>query len=313
MMDNHLTSSDGTHSSRLAFGAMQFGGTADTAAASEMFAACVDAGINHFDTANVYNSGKSEEMLRKLAAPIRDKLIISSKIGYTGGSGASNIKSQFADTRRRLGTEAVDILYLHRFDPDTPLEETFSTLASFQSKGHIRYIGASNFAAWQVMKAQNAAHACGTRIDIVQPMYSLVKRQAEVELLPMCEDQRISVASYSPLGSGLLTGKYNRASPTGRLASDSRYAARYAQAWMHETAKALNSLAKDMSVSPITLAVAWAKTHPSFPCPIISARDVQQLRPSLAALDFEMTPELRDRISALSLTPPPATDRIEEA
>ncbi|MDG1431076.1 MAG: aldo/keto reductase, partial [Paracoccaceae bacterium] len=186
-MKKHITSFDGTMSSRLVYGTMQFGGKADTIAATEMFEACIEAGITHFDTANVYNDGKSEEMLRKLASPIRDKLIIASKIGYTGGSGASNLKSQFADTRRRLGSDAVDILYLHRFDPNTRLEETFETLASFQNKGQIRYIGVSNFAAWQVMKAQYAAQSCGTQIDIVQPMYSLVKRQAEVELLPMCQ------------------------------------------------------------------------------------------------------------------------------
>jgi aryl-alcohol dehydrogenase-like predicted oxidoreductase len=296
----------------LIFGAMQLGGAADIDAATEMFDACIEAGINHFDTAHVYNAGKSEEILRKLAARERDRLILASKIGYSGGSGSSNMLAQFGDTRRRLGTEAIDVLYLHRFDPETPLNETFKTLASFQSKGQIRYIGVSNFAAWQVMKAQRAAQEQGTRIDIVQPMYSLVKRQAEVEILPMCADQGIAVAAYSPLGGGLLTGKYANASPTGRLASDQRYAARYAQAWMHETAKELKTLAKECGTSPATLAVAWVMSHPFAPHPIISARSVQQLRPSLAAIDFDMTPDLRGRISALARTPPPATDRIEE-
>lgn len=312
-METRLTSIDGTPTSRLIFGAMQFGGTADMDAATAMFDLCIEAGITHFDTAHTYNDGKAEEMLRKLAAPLRDKLIIASKIGYIGGLGAPNLRAQFAGTRRRLGTDAVDVLYLHRFDPETPLEETFKTLATFQEKGQIRYIGVSNFAAWQVMKAQKAASEFGTRIDIVQPMYSLVKRQAEVEILPMCADQGMTAATYSPLGGGLLTGKYAKASPTGRLATDKRYAARYAQAWMYETAKGLNTLAKELSVSPATLAVSWAMTHDNAPCPIISARDAQQLRPSLAALHFQMTPDLRHRISTLSATPAPATDRSEEA
>jgi len=291
---------------------MQFGGTADSGAASAMFDACIEAGITHFDTAHVYTQGKSEDMLRKLAAPHRDKLIIASKIGYTGGSGSSNLLAQFGDTRRRLGTDAVDVLYLHRYDPETPMDETFRTLASLQTKGQIRYIGVSNFSAWQVMKAQTAARNVGTRIDIVQPMYSLVKRQAEVEILPMCEDQGMLAATYSPLGSGLLTGKYSKASATGRLSSDTRYAARYAQAWMYETAKGLGTLANEQGVSAATLAVAWAMLHPTRPCPIISARDLQQLKPSLAALNFDMSPGLRDQISALSQSPASATDRSEE-
>ena len=311
-MKTQITSVNGTPSSRLIFGTMQFGGNADASAAEQMFETCVDAGINHFDTANVYNSGKAEEMLRKLAASRRDDLILSSKIGYTGGSDKSNLKAQFSDTRRRLGSDAIDVLYLHRFDPHTPLINTFKALAELQEKKQIRFIGVSNFAAWQVMKAQIAALEAGTRIDIVQSMYSLVKRQAEVEILPMCHAQGIEIATYSPLGSGLLTGKYGRAGASGRLVSDPRYGARYGQVWMHETAKGLVGLSKEIGVSPTTLAVAWALSHPFQPKPIISARSLEQLRPSLAAIDFQMSAKLRSQISELSRTPPPATDRIEE-
>ena len=311
-MMTKLTSPNGTAASRIVFGAMQFGGKADSGAASAMFEACIESGINHFATATAYNDGKSEEMLRKLAASQRDDLIIASKIGYLGGSGRSNLRAQFNDTRRRLGADAVDLLYLHRFDPETPLDETFKTLAELQEKKQIRFIGVSNFAAWQVMKAQAVAAKFGTKIDVLQPMYNLVKRQAEVEILPMCADQNIEVASYSPLGGGLLTGKYGRAGASGRLVSDDRYGARYGQGWMHETAKALTSLSKDLGVSPATLAVAWVMSHPMQPMPIISARTIEQLRPSLAATNFDMSATLRDRISELSRTPPPATDRIEE-
>lgn len=292
---------------------MQFGSTADQDSSAAMFEASIDAGITHFDTANAYTEGQSESILGKLAASRREQLIIATKIGYRGGSGRSNLLSQFNDSRRRLGTETIDVLYLHRFDPETDLQETFGTLAELQAKNQIRYLGVSNFAAWQIMKAQFAANKVGTRIDIVQPMYSLVKRQAEVEILPMCTDQGIAAATYSPLGSGLLTGKYGLAGASGRLVSDKRYGARYGQASMHETAKALSTFAKEISVPPATLAVAWAMSHPSAPAPIISARSAAQLRPSLAALDFDMTAELRNKISELSVSPPPATDRIEEA
>ena len=162
-----------------------------------------------------------------------------------------------------------------------------------------------------MVKAQTVAAKMGTRINMIQPMYSLVKRQAEVELLPMAQAEGIGVATYSPLGAGLLTGK-NTQSGNGRLATDRRYAARYGQTWMHKTAKEFATLAAQMQVDPATLGVAWAAYHPSVSCPIISARTVDQLRPSLAAAKLSLSAEQYACISALSPTPAPATDRLEE-
>jgi len=122
------------------------------------------------------------------------------------------------------------IAFLHRWDDNTPLEETFETLAGFKDKTQIRAIGVSNFSAWQVMKAQSVAKTFGLSIHVTQPMYNLIKRQAEVEILPMCASEGIAVTPYSPLGGGLLTGKYSQAT-TGRLTEDHRYAARYNQDW----------------------------------------------------------------------------------
>ncbi|NEY90789.1 aldo/keto reductase [Tabrizicola oligotrophica] len=296
-------------SSPLAFGAMQCGGRADAAQSMAMFHACHDAGIRHFDTAWVYTDGRSETLLGQFARG-RD-LQIATKIGYEGGAGRANLTAQFETSRRRLDAP-VDLLYLHRYDPDTPLAESLETLARWQSDGLIARIGLSNFAAWQVMKAQAAAHALGTRIDAIQPMYSLIKRQAEVELLPMAADQGIAVYSYSPLGGGLLSGKY-AAGGAGRLTEDARYAARYAPDYMAKAAADLAALAADLGTHPATLAVAWAKCHPTAPIPLISARSVLQLSPSLAAAEYPMTAELYARIAALSPAPPPATDRLEEA
>jgi aryl-alcohol dehydrogenase-like predicted oxidoreductase len=211
-----------------------------------------------------------------------------------------------------MNLDMIDILYLHRWDPDTPLDETFETLSELQQTGAIRYIGVSNFAAWQVMKAQGVARHFGTTIDILQPMYSLVKRQAEAELFPMAISENINVAPYSPLGSGLLTGKYMNGG-VGRLASDTRYAARYGQDWMHGVAATLAQLADEMDMDPATLAVAWAAHHPAVTAPIISARNVQQLVPSLKANNITLTADAYARIEALSPRPAPATDRLEEA
>ena len=294
--------------SPLAFGTMQFGSRADFAASSAMFEACLAAGVTHFDTACGYNGGASETILAALATPVRDQVYIATKVGYEGGAGRANITAQFEQSFARLG--AIDLVYLHRFDPDTPLEETIATFADWQARGQIRHIGLSNFSAWAVMKAQGIAAQMGTRIDAIQPMYNLVKRQAEVEILPMARDQGIAVYPYSPLGGGLLTGKYARGAE-GRLSEDSRYAARYGAATMHKTAADLADLADAIGVPAATLAVAWVKARGV--TPIISAKSVEQLAPSLAALSFDLTSALHGQISALSPTPPPATDRSEEA
>jgi aryl-alcohol dehydrogenase-like predicted oxidoreductase len=180
-----------------------------------------------------------------------------------------------------------------------------------KTAGHIRHIGLSNFAAWQVVKAAGIAGKFDLDIAVVQPMYNLVKRQAEVEILPMADDLGVLVAPYSPLGGGLLTGKYAKGE-VGRLTQDDRYAARYAPDGMHQTALGLANLAADMGVHAATLAVAWVAAHATGPSPIISARSAEQLAPSLGAMSYIMPDEVRAKITALSPTPPPATDRIEE-
>lgn len=306
-----LTTLSGATPARFAFGCMQFGGRASEADSRAMYDACRASGITHFDTAHAYTGGESERMLGRFAAAERDGLFIATKAGYEGGASRANILTTFDESRRRLRMDVVDLFYMHRWDDRTPLEETFETLAGLQSAGHIRYIGVSNYAAWQVMKAQCVATRLGTRIDVIQPMYNLVKRQAEVELLPMCASEGIQPVPYSPLGGGLLTGKY-ASGGTGRLIEDERYAARYGRPEMHESARALSALAAELGTQAATLAVAWVAAHPSRPAPILSARNAAQLAPSLAAMSLTLDPALYARLSALSATPPPATDRLEE-
>lgn len=310
-MSIEITSPDGTPASRFAFGTMQFGDAADEAASRAMFDACLEAGITHFDTANLYTDGAAETLLGRFAAKHRDRLVIATKAGYTGGAGAANIRAQFDVSRQRLGMDHVDILYLHRFDPDTPLEETLECFADLRSRGLIGHVGLSNFAAWQVMKAACLAARLDLRISILQPMYNLVKRQAEVEILPMAASEGMVVAGYSPLAGGLLTGKYARGE-TGRLTGNRRYAIRYGQDWMPEAAKALMDIAAELRTDPATLAVAWAAHHPAGPVPLISGRSADQIAPSLAAIGFGMDDTLYRRLAALTPAPPPATDRTEE-
>ena len=306
-----ITTPSGQMTSRFSFGTMQWGLQADAREARALYDACREVDINHFDTANLYCGGKSEELLGIFSSNEREDLIVATKVGYDGGAGRENLLVQFDKSRMRLGMDMVDVLYLHRFDPETPIKETLETFAMLRDEGKIRFFGLSNFAAWQVVHAIHEACHFDLAISMMQPMYNLVKRQAEVEILPMCAEMDIKVASYSPLGGGLLTGKY-AVGGTGRLSENDRYATRYGQNYMHDAAKGLMQLGQDIGVHPATLAVAWVGRHWSNPIPIISARTVSQLNPSLAALDLDMDDELYTQLSKLTLAPPPATDRIEE-
>ncbi len=307
-----LTTHDGTPITGYCFGTMQFGGKADATESRAMYDACRAAGINFFDTAFGYTDGASEGLLGEFAASEREQIFIATKCAHPGDSKAATIARQFDESRRRLDTDCVDLLYLHRWDDGTPLQETFGALAEMVGTGTVRHLGVSNFSAWQVMKAARVAAEFGLTIAMVQPMYNLVKRQAEVEIIPMAVSEGFAVVPYSPLGGGLLTGKY-AGGQGGRLVDDAMYKARYGQGWMHEAAAALARLAEEVGVSPATLAVAWVAHNPGVTAPILSARSAAQLAPSLAAMSFPIDDALYQRISALTPTPPPATDRSEEA
>lgn len=312
MKATQLKTANGTPASAFSFGTMQFGGKADESQSRKMYDASRAAGINFFDTAYVYTQGRSEQLLGQFAASERDQLIIATKCASVGGADAANIRAQLDESRKRLGMDSVDIFYLHQWDGDTSLQETFSTLAELREAGLFRYIGVSNYSAWQTMKATSIAEKLGIKIDILQPMYNLVKRQVEVEILPMAISEGFNVAPYSPLGGGLLTGKYSTGG-SGRIVDDKSYNKRYGPKWMHKTAASLSELAAEVGVSAITLAVAWVARRAGVTHPIISARSQEQLQPSLAALEFNLSDALYQRITALSRQPAPATDRLEEA
>ena len=313
----------GVRVSKLCFGTMSFGGNADEAESARMFRRCIDSGLNFFDSANVYNQGRAETLLGKFMTGMRDELVITSKVFGATGSGPNDrglsrrhILSAVEDSLRRLGTDRLDIYFVHQFDANTDIEETLRALDTLVQRGQVLYLGASNWAAWQVMKALGiSAREMLARFSILQPMYNLVKRQAEVEILPMALDQGLGVVPYSPLGGGLLTGKYRggAGSAEGRLTDLAHYRKRYANPEYFRVAQDLTELAATRGVHPATLAVAWVGAHPAITAPIIGARDVAQLEPSLAAADYPMSPALRAEISALSPTPPLATDRSEDA
>lgn len=321
-MHYRLLGATGVKVSSLCFGTMSFGGDADVGTSAAMFHRCREAGINFFDCADVYASGRSEEILGKLIAGCRADVVLCSKFaGATGpdvnagGASRRHIRSAIEASLRRLGTDYVDIYFVHHFDTYTPIEQTLRALDDLVRDGKILYPAASNFAAWQVEQALGISARHGwPRFECIQPMYNLVKRQAEVELLPMAQAERLGVMTYSPLGAGLLTGKYATSSrpSSGRIVGSANYRARYADMAYFEVAERFTRFAREHGVQPAALAVAWVASHPAVTAPIVGARDLDQLEGSLAALAIEMTPELRAEIAALSPAPPPATDRSEE-
>lgn len=321
-MDYKFLGLTGVKVSQLCFGTMSFGDEADENMSAQLYRRCRDAGINFFDCANMYSSGRAEEILGRLISGHRNEIVLTSKAYFpmgqdpnARGSSRYHLFNSVEDSLRRLKTDRIDIFFLHRFDDYTALEETLRALDDLISMGKILYPAASNFAAWQIMKCLGVSDLHGwARFAVVQPMYNLVKRMAEVEILPMAESEDLAVTTYSPLGGGLLTGKYVRGArpESGRLVRSLRYSTRYGEDWMHRTAEDLVALAADIGVHPASLAIAWVAANPAVTAPIIGARNLDHLEIALKSLEIEMTDDLYARVSALSPTPPPATDRNEE-
>ncbi|MFQ5625117.1 MAG: aldo/keto reductase [Methyloligellaceae bacterium] len=321
-MDYKQLGRTGVQVSQLCFGTMSFGGDADEKESATMYKACRDAGINFFDCADGYSRGKAETILGKLMKSERDALVITSKcfnpmgddVNARGGNRRHILRAAEASLKR-LGTDRLDVLFMHRWDPVVPLEETLRALEKLVCDGKVLYLGASNWAAWQIAKGLGIADKRGwPRLDVIQPMYSLVKRQAEAEIFSLAREEGLGVITYSPVGGGLLSGKYGiKTRPEqGRIIDKKEYTNRYGEDWVFEVAEEFTALARDKGHHPVSLAVAWAAAHPDVTCPIIGARSLEQLQPSLNSIEIDMTDALHSEIAALSRTPPPATDRREE-
>ena len=312
----------GVQVSRLCLGTMSFGGDADEKTSADMFKRCRDAGVNFFDCANVYTGGRSETILGKLIAGCRDELVITSKcVMPTGkdpnqrGASRRHIHMAVEQSLKRLDTDRLDLYFLHHYDPHTPIDQMLTALDDLVRQGKILYPAVSNWSAWQITKALGISQLNRlARFECIQPMYNLVKRQAEVEILPLADSENLAVVNYSPLGGGLLSGKYTtKARPEiGRIIENKTYGKRYGDEANFQIAERFTAYAEQHKTHPATLAVAWAMQHRAVTAPIIGARNLEQLEPSLAAAEYDMSPEQRNEITALSIDPPMATDRAEE-
>ncbi|WP_263358917.1 aldo/keto reductase [Acidicapsa ligni] len=323
-MEYRLLGGSGLKVSALSFGTGTFGGAneffqawgnTDVAEARRLIDICFEAGINLFDTANIYSKGVSEEILGKALEGKRDKALISTKATFAMGDGPNDkgssryhLTSALEASLRRLNTDYVDIYHLHGFDALTPVEETLDTLNKFVREGKVRYIACSNFSGWHLMKSLAVAERYGlTRYVAHQVYYSLIGREYEWELMPLGLDQKVGALVWSPLGWGRLTGKLRRGQPlpeTSRLHKTADYGPQVPEEYLYTVVDALDAVAAETGKSVPQVALNWLLQRPTVSSVIIGARNEEQLRQNIAAAGWNLTAEQVAQLDRASQQPP---------
>ncbi len=286
--------SSGLKVSRVCMGTMTFGDQANERQSGRMVEMCLDAGVNFFDTANIYNAGRSEEILGRALKGRRDEVVLATKVrGRTGpgpndvGLSRRHILGAADDSLRRLGTDHVDLYQLHQPDYGTPIEETMGAMDTLVRQGKVRYVGVSNYAAWQICEALGVCERRNLApIVCVQPMYNLIARGVEQELLPFCREFRLGVIPYNPLAGGLLTGKHTKNRPPQqgtRFDLKETYRERYWHPRLFDAAERLCGLAEQAGLTPVQLALRWLLARPEVTGIILGASGPDQLEENLAA------------------------------
>jgi aryl-alcohol dehydrogenase-like predicted oxidoreductase len=306
----------------LSFGTGTFGGgteffrawgSSDVAEATRLVDICLEAGVNLFDTADVYSAGLAEEILGKAIAGRRKDLLISTKTSFRLGKGPNDIGSSrhhviqaCEASLRRLGTDYIDIYHLHGFDALAPVEEVLSTLSNLVESGKVRYIACSNFSGWHLMKSLATSDRYGwPRYVGHQVYYSLIGREYEWELMPLGLDQGVGALVWSPLGWGRLTGKIRRGQPLpsgSRLHKTADYGPPVPDEYLYKVVDALDQVAKETEKSIAQVALNWLLQRPTVSTVIIGARNEEQLRQNLAAAGWSLSPAqmaILDRASEL--------------
>ena len=290
-------------------------GDSDVAEATRLVDISLEAGLNMFDSADIYSAGLAEEILGKAIAGRRDQVIVSTKGTFRNGAGANDVgSSRFHLIRaveaslRRLGTDYIDIYQLHGFDAKTPVEETLSTLDDLVRAGKIRYLGVSNFSGWHLMKSLAVSERYGlARYVAHQAYYSLIGRDYESELMPLAVDQKVGAIVWSPLGWGRLTGKIRRGSGVpaqSRLHVTAKYGPPLEDEYVYTVVDALDALAEETGKSVPQIALNWLLQRPTVANVIVGARNEEQLRHNLGALGWNLTPEQVARLDAASAVTP---------
>jgi aryl-alcohol dehydrogenase-like predicted oxidoreductase len=304
----------------LSFGTGTFGGgteffkawgASDVAEATRLVDVCLDAGVNLFDTADVYSNGLSETILGKAIAGRRSQVLISTKATFKMGSGPNDLGSSryhliraCEDSLKRLGTDHIDIYHLHGFDALTPIDEVMSTLNHLVTSGKVRYIACSNFSGWHLMKSLDAADRYGwTRYVGHQVYYSLIGREYEWELMPLAADQGVGALVWSPLGWGRLTGKIRRGQPLpqeSRLHKTGDMGPQMPEEYLYNVVDALDAVAKETGKTVPQVALNWLLQRPTISTVIMGARNEEQLKQNLASEGWKLTPEQIAKLDAAS-------------
>jgi len=281
--------------SRFCFGTMTFGKPLDQAAATQLVNRCIEAGINFFDTANVYQKGVAETMLGHAIKGRRDRLIIASKVHGKMGDGPDQqglsrkaILRAIDESLQRLGTDYLDLYYFHMPDYKVPIEESMEAMESLIKQGKVRHPAQSNYAGWQVVQMLWTAKDQNWHAPYVsQPMYNLLARGIEQEFLPMCKEFGIPNVVYNPLAGGLLTGKHkpDTFTPGSRFDSNKMYQDRYWHEQQFRAVEQLRKIAKDAGRSLVSLALNWLLHHTAIECVILGASRMEQLNENLATID----------------------------
>ena len=306
--------------SKFCLGTMTFGtkwthvGTMSQQEADTLVARALEAGINFFDTADVYHQGESEEYLGKALGARREKCVIATKVRGRWSSDPNDvgisrrhIRWSVEQSLKRLGTDYIDLYQVHGWDAKTPLEETLSTLDDLVREGKVRYIGASNYAGWHLARALGTSDLCGwERFATLQPLYNLMSRELENELLPLCRDQGLGVLPWSPLAGGFLTGKYRPGSerPKGARREDGEKAyLQFDEQRGFKIVEELEKIGKTHNGTVAQAALNWVLARDGVTSVIIGARTPQQLDNNLKALEWDMSAEEVARLDALSEPP----------
>lgn len=308
MKFNRLGSS-GLQVSELGLGTNAFGKRTNEADSIRLIHAALDGGINFVDTANIYAGTESERIIGLALEGRRSEVVLATKAGlpYEGtrgqGSSRRQLQLELESSLKRLKTDHVDLYQIHTFDPYTPLEETLRTLDDFVSSGKVRYIGASNYAAWELMKALGISERSGfVRYTSSQTCYSLADRTPENELIPMLLDQGLGLIPYFPLAGGILSGKYGGAdaSPTGSRAETDPNFRRFLNERYLELGRQVSHLAAEAGTTPSVLSIAWLLRRPSVSTVIAGATSAQQVAANLESVDFRPDEALLRKLDEIS-------------
>ena len=308
----------------LSFGTGTFGGqgafferwgSSDVADASKLIDICLDAGVNFFDTADVYSQGASEEVLGAALKGRRDKALISTKASFAMGDGPNDQGSSrwhllraVEASLKRLGTDHIDVYFMHGYDALTPVDELLSTLDSLITSGKVRYIGCSNYSGWHLMKALATSEKHGlNRFVAYQGYYSLIGRDYEHELMPLALDQGVGTMIWSPLGWGRLTGKITRNNPPkeGRIAQGGEVGGPPVDnEHLYNVVDVLLQLAEETGKTVSQVALNWLLSRPTVCNLVVGARNAEQLQQNLGAVGWSLTPEQIGRLDAVSRKTP---------